>query len=529
MANKFNIVISATDKATAVVKKFKNEVSKITRPFRETVKSVKKLGKELGLDKLAKGFVGVTKFAAGAATKILGVGAALAGVAVAGGAVAITAMARDWTFMGTQVLNTAGIIGDGAKRLQVMSGAARVFGLDVESMTGGLKTLGDTMEDAFYGRNQDALVMLNRLHISIKRTKNGAIDTEAAFLDIAKAITKIKNVQAQGLVARTFGLEALLPMLQKGPEGIKQVQKLVEATNAALDEKKLGNMSKFQQHISLLQESVEGLGNALALKLLPNIDPATQDLTKLIQKMTDATEKGKLLSFTTHQTQSDLSKVANSDIHWWDFNAILGPFLALKMLNRLGVGEQTRDPKAAPGGGGMPHMRKPFNLLPSEEGPDGFNEQRARAALQKLFPGVNITGGQRTPFHNWEVGGVWNSDHLSARALDFKRPAGQDRSSIEQALRAAHLPIKQLLDEGNHMHWAWPKADGRSALHMMLQDQGAGGGPANRVPMQNAGEQTHVVVEFKNAPPGTRANVVKAGPMKTTLKIGYALPDLASP
>ncbi|MBM6414875.1 hypothetical protein, partial [Lacticaseibacillus paracasei] len=107
---KFNIVITATDKATAVVRKFKDQVSQITRPVRQTMASFKKFGKELGLDKLAKGFVSVTKFAAGAARSVLGVGAALAGVVAIGSITAIAEFARSWAFAGSEIQRSASII-----------------------------------------------------------------------------------------------------------------------------------------------------------------------------------------------------------------------------------------------------------------------------------------------------------------------------------------------------------------------------------------------------------------------------------
>lgn len=96
------------------------------------------------------------------------------------------------------------MIGVSAGDLQAFRRAAKLASLSAEDMTSSLKSLGRTIEDATYGRNQDALVMMSKFGIALHKTKDGAVDATRALKDVANAIVAQKgNVQAQAIVANT--------------------------------------------------------------------------------------------------------------------------------------------------------------------------------------------------------------------------------------------------------------------------------------------------------------------------------------
>lgn len=522
MANKFNIIITATDRGTAVVRKFKDNLSQITRPVRQTFASFKRFSKEVGLDKLGRGFVNVAKFAGSAALKIGGVGLAMAGVAAIAGAAELANWARDWLFTGSAVQRFASITGQSTQRIQSLTAAGVLFGLEADAMKSALQGVGDTFEDAITGRNYDAMAMMRRLGITMKLTKDGSVDAAAAIMDVSKAISSMKPfkgyglAQSQGQVARSFGLEGILPLLQKGPKEIERLEKLVAATNALLDPGALKNMQAYQQDISLLTLSITGLGNALASRLLPNLTPATRGLTEFIEKIS--------LAIAKHQE--------GMLIDWG--------------AQTLGLKDKPSD---KPGGKPKPaaiswnHKGEPleswWTFLDEVFGKrgaynNGLSERDARSALQRMFPGVTVTSGGRTPQHNREVGGKPNSYHLKDAALDFLRPRGQNIASIRMALRAAGVPITELLDEGDHIHWAWGRRNaGRNsgAGSLLSAAVAAGAGARAAPPIDNMALPTpkmpEIVVRFANAPPGLRMASPDHPIVK--LKIDYAMPELAAP
>jgi len=66
-----------------------------------------------------------------------------------------------------------------------------------------------------------------------------------------------------------------------------------------------------------------------------------------------------------------------------------------------------------------------------------------------------ITSTWRSQQHNHAVGGVPNSWHLQARAMDIVRKPGVTHRQIDAAFRNAGYNLIESLDEGDHSHLAF--------------------------------------------------------------------------
>lgn len=282
MANTFAITISAVDRASATVRKINNQFSQLTRPVNQLSKSTKALGRELGIDKMAKSIGKVATNAKDAATQVSKIGAPILALIGGGSIVGIAALATQWARLGSEVARTSRTIGVSTSDLQSLRGAANVLGVSSGELTGGLKALGDTMEDALYGRNQDALAVLNKLGIGIHKTSTGAIDSTRAFRDLSVAISHIKSPQVQGLVARTFGVEALLPILREGPAAITKYQEKVSELGAVMSPDQIRRAESFGIALNYLSVAGQGLRNTIGDALIPAFQPLVEDLTKWI-------------------------------------------------------------------------------------------------------------------------------------------------------------------------------------------------------------------------------------------------------
>ncbi|MFZ5750185.1 MAG: D-Ala-D-Ala carboxypeptidase family metallohydrolase, partial [Pseudomonadota bacterium] len=82
---------------------------------------------------------------------------------------------------------------------------------------------------------------------------------------------------------------------------------------------------------------------------------------------------------------------------------------------------------------------------------------RAKALVSEIVPGATFTSGYRTPAHNAEVGGAQNSFHTrgDGQAWDFVPPQGADMEKFRAELQARGAPVSELLNEGDHWHWAF--------------------------------------------------------------------------
>lgn len=284
MANNFQIKISAIDDATKVVRKINNEIGKSFRPLANMKRSAQSLGREMGIGALGSKIMSVGKNAAQTAGHLSGIAAPLTALVGGGSIAAIAALATEWGRLGAETARTATTLGISTGYLQSMRGAAAAAGLSSDAMTGSIKALGDTMQDAMYGRNQMALSMLSQLGIGIHHTKDGAVDTTRAMTDMSRAIHGIKSPQVQGLVARTFGLEAVLPLLRQGPEAIAAYQKKVESLGGVMSGSSIQAAEKFGLSLNYLKIATEGVRNTIGDRLMPILNPLVDKFTEWLGK-----------------------------------------------------------------------------------------------------------------------------------------------------------------------------------------------------------------------------------------------------
>lgn len=282
MANKFNITIEAVDKATAVVRKVNKHIAGITAPIRQMRASVSSLGREAGLHRFGQKLAKVGRSAKNVFDHVSSLAAPMAAVVGVGTLTGIAMLSRDWAKLGWQTSITARTIGVSATSLQALQGAARMAGVSAASLTGDLGSLGTTLEDALYGRNQGAMMMLNRLGISIHKTASGAVDSTRAFMDLSRSIAGIKNPQAQALVARTFGLEQVLPLLRQGPAAIQAYEAKVRELGGVQAGPALLAAQKFGIQLTFLDVAIKGLKNAIGVKLIPVLRPLVAEFTSWI-------------------------------------------------------------------------------------------------------------------------------------------------------------------------------------------------------------------------------------------------------
>ncbi|MDE1715748.1 hypothetical protein PWG14_25100 [Chromobacterium amazonense] len=255
--NQFRLRITAEDQASPIFQKMEARLGKFA--------SRMVLGKKV--DDLSKSQLQqrVTQRFDGLAQKIQSVGSALGNAAsglsapvsaLAGGAVmaGIAASATSWASYGNSVLRASQATGIGTDELQRLRGAAKLAGVEAEQLDSGVASLGTTLNDAVNGRNMAALAMLNRLGISIRHTKDGAIDTSAALKDLAQVMSNSKmSPQTRSMIAGQFGVQGLMPMLMDGRKklesdmaqtqsmgAVQSLDKLKEAEKAKRAEREAG-------------------------------------------------------------------------------------------------------------------------------------------------------------------------------------------------------------------------------------------------------------------------------------------------
>ncbi|MBR7961252.1 phage tail tape measure protein [Burkholderia vietnamiensis] len=284
----FVVTITAVDKATASVQKIKASLASVTKPASDLKASFASFSKEAGLDRVAKSMKSVGTAAADTARQVASVITPLTTIAGIGSIAGIALLANEWGKLGAEVQRTSGVLGVSTQDLQAFRGAAKLAGLSADDMTGSLKSLGRTIEDATYGRNQDALVMMQKFGITLHRTRDGAVDATRALKEVANAIVAQKgNVQAQGLIAGAFGVESLLPLLQKGQKGIDEFVNRARSIGLVFDDKQLARGQQFNENMLKLEASATRLKYSFGDALAPAVQRVLAVVGRLVDKYGD--------------------------------------------------------------------------------------------------------------------------------------------------------------------------------------------------------------------------------------------------
>ncbi|MFL1502102.1 phage tail tip lysozyme [Pseudomonas sp. S191] len=279
MANTFTITISAVDKASATVRKVNDSVSRMTRPFEEVGKSFKSLGRELGFERIGKNLTNIGREAGGAARSIGNIVAPMAAITGIGSVAGVAALAVNWAKLGRSIDSSAHGIGVSAGQLQTFQGAAKMVGIDTELATSSLNSLATTMQDAQWGRNQGALLMLNRLGIGLKKAKDGSWDVVGEYKAIANAIASQKSPQVQALIANNLGLGGMLPFLREGAAGIERYEATVKRLGYVMSDDAIKRGKEFSQSLSGLNLVIDGTKNSIGDKLIPVMKPLVDQFT----------------------------------------------------------------------------------------------------------------------------------------------------------------------------------------------------------------------------------------------------------
>lgn len=190
---------------------------------------------------------------------LVGVGAAAAttvGVLVAAAA-ASWKFADGWAKGASSIGRTAAIIGVGTKALQEFQGAAERIGVDKGAAGSAIGGLSETLNDARYGRNVQALAVLQRLGVGLKLNKDGTVDVAAMLPAIADAMAR-QNSSGRRTAARALGInEAAIPVFAQGGKALSADMRDYGKRGAVVTQSDIAMANKIQRRDVELGQRVD--------------------------------------------------------------------------------------------------------------------------------------------------------------------------------------------------------------------------------------------------------------------------------
>jgi soluble lytic murein transglycosylase-like protein len=281
MAAPFTVTITAVDKATATVRKINAQMAKLTSPVRDMRRSVQDFSRASGFDKVGSAFGKVATSAQSAVKSVTSLIPAMGAITSVATVAGVVALANSWGKLGQEIALTSQALGVGAGDLQAYRNAARLAGASAADMDSSLKSLGDTIEDATYGRNNEAAQFMHRFNMTLTRTKTGAVDSMHALRQLAEVIAAQKgNTAVQRKILQQFGVsDALLPMLQKGAKGIEEFVNAGGKAGNVMGDEQIKNAQEYAQNVTKLDMALEGLKNTIGNALIPVLEPLIKGLS----------------------------------------------------------------------------------------------------------------------------------------------------------------------------------------------------------------------------------------------------------
>lgn len=305
MANELAFRISAIDNASKVGNKVGDSFSRIGDRAARMSGRLTGIGKTgaTALGKITSGLNSISQGARAAADRISSIIPGMSALVGLAGAAGVGALAQRWGDLGSSLQRTSRQLGMSTRGLQAWHYAAKRAGVTAEQFDQSMLSSQNTIREAAFGANPQAMMLMQRLGVRISRGKDGQIDYERTQHDILTALGKIKNPAGQRTAADALGMGALLPMIQRGTFDADRTE--AGKRGYVFGDEAIERAAAFQDKINGLKTSTGALANTIGDKLIPVLTPMIEKLTSwldenrvnIADRLADAV--GKLTSWIT--------------------------------------------------------------------------------------------------------------------------------------------------------------------------------------------------------------------------------------
>src|SRR5690242_2681892 len=173
-------------------------------------------------------------------------------------------------------------IGDTAEAVSGLQYAARIG--DVEDLTGSLDKLNRVLGQAADGSKRQTAA-LKAVGVSTKEIRDGTVGTVEVLLRAADAFQDMPDgIQKATLAQELFGKSGaqLIPFLNQGRDGIEALTAEAERMGLVVSGETAAAADAFNDNLTRLSGSAQGLGLSMAQELLPTLVDVTDGFVTLV-------------------------------------------------------------------------------------------------------------------------------------------------------------------------------------------------------------------------------------------------------
>lgn len=285
--------VKGTEKEIRNYDKSLEEVEKAEKGAADGGKDVDKELKniEKSADNTDKKLDGLAKNIAAGITAGL---AALAAAAVATGKEVIN-LAADVAKAGDEIDKESQKLGMSAENYQKLSYAMEISGANIDELRKGTvnitKALGAYEEE---GESAAKVEPFNKLNVSLVDAQGNLRTTDAVLLDTIDALAAMEDdVQRDIIANEIFGktFTELRPMINGGSEAIKALMQEAEDYGMVMSDDAVASSAAFQDSLTKMQGTLEGVKNRLGAELLPSITTVMDGIADFVAGVDGGAEK----------------------------------------------------------------------------------------------------------------------------------------------------------------------------------------------------------------------------------------------
>ncbi|QKC90011.1 phage tail tape measure protein [Mesorhizobium sp. NZP2234] len=206
----------------------------------------------------------------------------LLGLGASGAVAGAFALAKSASDLGSEIGEASFKLGVGVESLQEYRFAAKMSGVESESLTKGIQKLGINASLATRG-NKIMAKSFKALGIPLKDTNGKMRTTEAILNDTFTGLSKIKDpLRRNALAFQLFGKSGvdLVKMLSDGSEGLAEMRHQARLTGSVMSERAAKAADSFGDDLDALLIRINGLKLFLGVQLLPVMDEVIKTTTE---------------------------------------------------------------------------------------------------------------------------------------------------------------------------------------------------------------------------------------------------------
>ena len=285
--------VKGTEKEIRNYEKSLEDVQKAEKDTADNGKAAGNAIEDIG-DKADKADGKLGKLAQGIAAGITAAVAALGAAAVKAGQDMLN-MALDVAKAGDEIDKESQKLGMSAENYQKLSYAMELSGANIDELRKGTvnitKALGAYEDEGAEAKQVDPF---NKLNVSLVDAQGNLRTTDAVLLDTIDALAAMEDdVQRDIIANEIFGktFTEMRPLINGGSQAIKDLMQEAEDYGMVMSDEAVKSSAEFQDSLSRMQGTIDGVKNRLGSELLPSITNIMDGVSMFVAGMDGGQEK----------------------------------------------------------------------------------------------------------------------------------------------------------------------------------------------------------------------------------------------